>query len=501
MHFEVAIIGAGISAAALCYELSRYTNIKKIAIIEKYGMIAPLNSKASNNSQTIHFGDIETNYTLKKAMITKRTAKMIERYCLGHNYQNKVIFKTQKMALGVGEEEVEFILERYEEFIELFPYLEIFDKERLKEIEPAVVYDSNNKERKEPIIAIGSLNEWSTVDYGKMAETLIENAKKEPNKEIELYLNNEVKEIIQKDSGGFYIKTPNLTLYADFVVVNAGAHSLFLAHKMEYGLDLGCLPIAGSFYLSKKKILNGKVYMVQNPKLPFAALHGDPDILANGNTRFGPTALILPRLERYTNAPISDFLKTLRFDKNIASIFWDLISDSDIRAYMIKNILFELPLINKALFIKDARKIVPSLKEEDLYYAKGFGGVRPQVLDKKAKKLMLGEASINPKNGIIFNMTPSPGATSALGNGERDMRFIVEFLGKNFDEARFIEELIEPDCCILKEPIRAQKEYASKLRAKIHEHEEYYYGADSGLPKYWDELYNPWKMDRKHWSL
>ena len=26
-------------------------------------------------------------------------------------------------------------------------------------------------------------------------------------------------------------------------------------------------------------------------KLPFAALHGDPDILENGKTRFGPTAL------------------------------------------------------------------------------------------------------------------------------------------------------------------------------------------------------------------
>ena len=33
-----------------------------------------------------------------------------------------------------------------------------------------------------------------------------------------------------------------------------------------------------------------KVYMVQNDKLPFAALHGDPDILKNGKTRFGPTA-------------------------------------------------------------------------------------------------------------------------------------------------------------------------------------------------------------------
>ena len=66
---------------------------------------------------------------------------------------------------------------------------------------------------------------------------------------------------------------------------------------MGYGLDYATLPMAGSFYMTNQTMLNGKVYMVQNPKLPFAALHGDPDILENGLTRFGPTALVLPKLE------------------------------------------------------------------------------------------------------------------------------------------------------------------------------------------------------------
>ncbi len=79
---------------------------------------------------------------------------------------------------------------------------------------------------------------------------------------------------------------------------------------MGHGTDYGCLPMAGSFYMTTKKILNGKVYMVQHPKLPFAALHGDPDILANGFTRFGPTALALPKLERYHgNSTVVDFLR------------------------------------------------------------------------------------------------------------------------------------------------------------------------------------------------
>lgn len=501
MNYEVLIVGGGISGCALAYELVRYTDIKKIAVVEKYEDLATLNSKATSNSQTIHFGDIETNYTLAKAKITKRTAKMAELYCLQHNYQNEIVFKHQKMAMGVGDAEVEFMLERFEEFLSIFPTLEVWDKERLKTLEPAVVYDRDGKERRESIVGVGIRDEWSTIDYGKMAHSFIENGKKEHGKEIDLFLNCKIENIESLSGGGFVAKSSNRSFSADFVVVNAGAHSLYLAHKMGYGLELACLPVAGSFYMSKRKILNGKVYMVQNPKLPFAALHGDPDILADGNTRFGPTALVLPKLERYKSGTYLDFWKTLRFDSAILEIFKNLLSDSEIRSYIFRNMLFELPLIDKGLFVKDARKIIPSLKESDIEYAKGFGGVRPQVLNKKEKRLVLGEASINPNNGIIFNMTPSPGATSCLGNGERDMRFIVQFLGKKYDEARFLDELTEKESCSLSHLINEQKQYASKLRGQIHRHEELYYNHERLEGRYWEAPYSPWTMDRKHWSM
>jgi malate dehydrogenase (quinone) len=186
--------------------------------------------------------------------------------------------------------------------------------------------------------------------------------------------------------------------------------------------------------------------MVQNDKLPFAALHGDPDILEDGKTRFGPTALALLVLERYKGGKsIFQCLKTLNLDGSIIKIFWDLLKDSEIRNYVFKNFLFEVPGINKGLFVKDARKIVPSLTVDDIEYAKGFGGVRPQVLNKTEKKLMLGEASLSEGNGIIFNMTPSPGATSCLGNAQRDVKVICEYLNLEFDEAAFLSDLTDPE--------------------------------------------------------
>ncbi|EDZ61555.1 malate:quinone oxidoreductase [Sulfurimonas gotlandica GD1] len=441
-HYNVIVVGGGVSGAALFYELGRYTDIKNICLLEKYGSLASLNSNGSANSQTIHCGDIETNYTLEKAAKVKRTAKMVEKYCLQYGYENKVIFSHQKMALGVGYEEVDYIKNRYKEFKSLYPYLEFYTKEQLAEIEPAVIFDKDGKERPEDIVGMGAKGEYTTVDFKALSDTFIDNTLKIKDKVTDIFFNNEVKHI-QKIGSTYHIQTTMSQFTADFVVVDAGAHSLYLAHRMGHGLDFGCLPMAGSFYMGNRKILNGKVYMVQNPKLPFAALHGDPDILVNGFTRFGPTALMLPKLERFKPGTYIDFFKTLRLDYNVIKIFYDLLKDSDIRNYVLKNFMFEVPFINKKLFLQDARKIVPSLSEEDISYAKGFGGVRPQILDKKNQKLMLGEASINTGEGIIFNMTPSPGATSCLGNAVRDVEAICEYLGFKFDEQLFNDELVE----------------------------------------------------------
>ena len=448
-HYEVVIVGGGISGAALFYELAKYSTAKNICLLEKYEDLATLNSKGTSNSQTIHVGDIETNYTLSKAKVTKRTAKMIEKFCLQYGLQEKIMFKHQKMALGVGEKEVEFITKRYNEFKEVFPYLELWDKEKLRELEPKLVYADKAQtiDRPEPIIAMGAKDQYTTVDFGAMTKELAKAGQNaDTTKTTDIFFNSEVEDI-EKVGNKYKLTTVNGTVYtADFVVVNAGAHSLFLAHKMGYGKHMGSLSMAGSFYITNGEFLNGKVYMVQNDKLPFAALHGDPDILENGKTRFGPTALALLVLERYKGGKsIFQCLKTMNIDGSIIKIFWDLLKDSEIRNYVFKNFLFEVPGINKGLFVKDARKIVPSLSVDDLEYAKGFGGVRPQVLNKTEKKLMLGEASLSEGKGIIFNMTPSPGATSCLGNAERDIKVVCEYLNLEFDEAAFLADLTDPE--------------------------------------------------------
>ena len=434
---QVAIIGGGVCGTALLYLLADYSDINDIVLIEKYDGVAQVNSHGRNNSQTLHCGDIETNYTLEKASKVKSAAEMIVNYTEGLANRDKVIFKYPKMVIAVGDDECQRLRQRFEEFKERFSTMQLLEKEEIADVEPSVVM-VNGDLRPEPCIALAVLDEYCAVDFKQLSESFVTQALQTENK-ITLRFNSHVEEIIHKD-GVFHINTQDRSIKARSVVVSAGGHSLLLAQQMGHGLEFSCLPVAGSFYFTPK-VLNGKVYTVQNDNLPFAAVHGDPDVLVEGKTRFGPTALLLPLLERYNISTFFEFLRVLRLDTSVLKVFWDLFKVSDIRNYILKNFLFEIPGLRCWLFLKDAKKIVPSLQLKDIEFAKGFGGVRPQLIDKKLSKLMMGEAKINPGNGIIFNMTPSPGASSCLANAEVDMRFIVGHLGGQIDEQKLQQQL------------------------------------------------------------
>jgi malate dehydrogenase (quinone) len=437
---DLVIIGGGISGAALLFAAARYSSIRRIVLIEKYPGLARVNSAATHNSQTLHCGDIETNYTLAKALAVKRAAGLVVNYASRLAPDESLLHRYSKMVLGVGEEECARLRARFAEFGPHYPGLRLFEKAEIAHLEPKVV-QVNGRERPEALVACGAENEFTAANFAAITQSFATQARA-VHPGIELRLNTRVTRV-RAAGPAFEVETDQNVVSAGAVVVSAGGHSLFLAQQMGYGLEYSCLPVAGSFYFAPK-VLNGKVYTVQNDKLPFAAIHGDPDLLVGGVTRFGPTALILPELERYRLASVLDFLRVVRFDTALVKVLVDMFTDTDVRRYILKNMLFEVPLVRRRLFLRDVRKIVPGLKVSDLRFARGFGGLRPQLIDRRQKKLLMGEAKINPGNGVIFNMTPSPGATSCLDNAVQDLRLIVRHLGARFDEERFTGELESP---------------------------------------------------------
>jgi malate dehydrogenase (quinone) len=434
--FDTAIVGSGVVGSALLFTLARYTDLKHIILFEKYDEPALLNSSPKANSQTLHIGDIETNYTLEKARSVKHNAAMIANYITHFGYEESIGFRRDKMILAVGEEEVAALQKRYEEFSGLFPYYRRMEGEALREKEPMLM-----EGREEKVLALAVEGEITTVDFKKLSESFVRMAL-DTDKNIQMHYNEEVVTIKEVD-GLFEIVTKNSTYRAKTVVANAGAYSLLFAQHLGHGTNLAILPIGGSFFFTTRKLLDSKVYTMQHPKLPFAAVHADPDITADWNTRFGPTAFALPKLERYRQAHIMDLLEAMDIGRDTLEVYYNLLKDSTIRNYIFRNFLDELPYIGKNVFVKDAQKIIPSMTADDLVFADGYGGMRPQIINKETHDLMMGEAKLTV-GGAIFNMTPSPGASTSLAIAEKDARQICEFLGRRFDDETHAKEILNP---------------------------------------------------------
>lgn len=434
--YEVAIIGGGISGTALLYCLSNYTNVSRIALIEKNQDIALVNSYKTSNSQTLHFGDIETNYNLDKARKVKKAASLVKNYLLRNDLAQETYSKYSKMVLAIGKEQTEGLRERYKEFKTLFPELKLIGKEEIALLEPNVVKDRVSDEEINALFT----EDGYAIDFQELARSFLHNSINNSNKSIDLMIGMKVKSL-KKEGKLYHIQTDKGMIFSKVVAFAAGAYSLLFAKSLGYGKDYALLSVAGNFYLAPG-VLNGKVYTVQLKKIPFAAIHGDSEVHDQSQTRFGPTAKVTPLLEQHKYATMVDYFRTAGLSLNAFISFFNILSDKEIFKYIVRNFIYDVPFIGKRLFLREVKKIVPSIRLSEVQLAKGYGGIRPQIVNLKTKRLELGEAKILGED-ILFNITPSPGASTCLQNAEDDTERIVSFLGQEytFDKERFLADL------------------------------------------------------------
>lgn len=425
--YDVAIVGGGVTGTALAYVLSSYTNIRRIALIEKNADVATVNSHPRNNSQTLHDGGIETNYGLSHALDVRSAAMALRRYV--ETKDDPALFKrTLRMVLGVGAREVRDLEQRYEVFRGFYPDLRLARRDELALIEPKLI---EGRDPAEPVCALVS-DEGYAIDFQKLSRWFLTDAAT-ANPELAILLNTKVKGVARA-VGGYLIDLGDRRIFARSIIFAAGPYSLLFAQELGYGKDYAILPMAGSFF-SGGPLLRGKVYRVQIEGMPFAAVHGDPDVLNPQDTRFGPTTKPLPLMERHRYKTFFDFLKLPLISFRGLCALYKILSSKKLVRYAVKNAIFDLPVVGKWLFLREVRPIVPTIRYRDLKLRRGGGGIRPQLVDLRTGELQMSEGTIvGAQNGdrLIFNTTPSPGASVCLGNAERDAAQIVKLLGGAF---------------------------------------------------------------------
>jgi len=457
IRYDCVVVGGGVTGTALLYELARFTDLKRLRLVEKHDRPAQVGSHVRNNSQTLHCGDIETNYSLVKAAAVKRAASMIVNYAtrLPARERDRIIYRMPKMVLGVGPSECAVLRDRYRRFRHLYPRMQLLGRQDIADLEPNVAL-VDGAWRREEIVATGTPDDYCAVDFQALSESFSAQCvrmDRQGDKQISQLFGTEVTNI-RKDGDDYVLETSRGPMVARTVVVCAGGDSLPMAQRMDLGLEYAHLPVAASFYFAPEA-LNGKVYTVQDPRLPFAAIHGDRDIKQGGKTRFGPTALVLPMLERHDPRMTGEPRRVPHVDQDVAAALWSLIKVRDTRSHLIRNLLFEMPWLNRRMFLREIRKIVPDIDVGEIEYADGFGGIRPHLVERRTRALKLGEVKITDGRGIAFNVTPSPGGTGCLGNAEQDMRLAAAHLGARVDWGAFERELLT-GYEVIRGPIAAQ---------------------------------------------
>ncbi|MDE1834685.1 MAG: malate:quinone oxidoreductase, partial [Candidatus Micrarchaeota archaeon] len=404
----------------------------RVLLLEKYETNAKLNSNSKNNGQTLHFGDIETTYTLEKAKRTKAASEMLLVYTskLPTAQRNTILSKTPQMVLAVGSEEVEFLRKKYDpKYRALFPGMRMINKKEIGRLEPNLL---KGRDRAEALIAAYSAAGYG-IDFGRLSDSFVKKAQG-----AKVSFNDGVISVKQT-TDGYSLKTTKSSYCARFVVFSAGAQSLKFAKQLGYGLSLSVIPILGSFYYSRA-VVKSKIYTVQGGSIPFLGAHADPDINSKDRTRFGPTITPYPFLEKSKPLTIIDHLNAVGMDLDYMRSITNIMRNKDLSSAFLRNLGYRIPLLGKPSFVKDqVQKIVPSLRNEDVKYDISSGGIRPQIIDKSKRSINVGESTLSGES-IIFNITPSPGASSCLRIALDNANEIARSLDIKLDSTRIQED-------------------------------------------------------------
>jgi L-2-hydroxyglutarate oxidase LhgO len=436
--YDIVIDGAGIIGG--CDTLAAtFTGARSIAVIEQYSMPAQVNSKSTHNSQTIHEGDIETNYDESQCIKVKHDSAPLVDYVKRHGTED-MHEQYSKMVIGVGSQEVEDLEDRFEWLQHIYPHLKLIHGSEIAKYEPKVM------EGRDPLEAICALqsDEGHAVDFWKVTESVLDRARaraQDNGQVLDEYFGTKTLGMEKDERTGHYrIFTENGTIEAKTVIASMGAHSLMFAKSLGYGENLGVMPVGGDFFLIPADFANGKIYTKQDPKRPFAAPHADNDLVYLC-TRLGPTAIPLFVLERGKLSTFADFLRTNN-DPRVALAYGKLFIDNF--DFAIKNMRYGMGERGIDLFMPNIQKIFPTIRREDVRRAPEKGGLRPQLINLETLDLYKGEARIVSPNGdAVFNITPSPGASVCMSVGARDADTVAKALGTQFDREAYFKDIKE----------------------------------------------------------
>jgi L-2-hydroxyglutarate oxidase len=392
--FDISIIGGGIvGLATAMYALEKYPN-KKISVFEKEDVLAK--HQTGNNSGVIHAG-IYYQPSSQKAKFCWPGSLLLREFC----DRNEINYEMcGKLIVATDESEIDRLNNLYERGKQNgVTGLQLVDTEKINEIEPYVDAIKGLWSPNTGIIDYKDL----TVAYSNIFE----------NKGGTIYKNQEILSINQTQNN--LILQTNSQEYETKYLINCGG--LFadrVAKMMKLDFDVRIVPFRGEYYTltnESKKMVNGLIYPVPDPDLPFLGVHFTKRI--NGEVEAGPNAVMAYSREGYNKFDIN--LKDM-YESFSYPGFWKMVKSN-----WKTGLAEQYRSLNKLKFVDSLKKLIPTISSKDLNNP--GAGVRAQAIDKNGN-LLQDFSIVKTENSLHVLSAPSPGATSSLKIAEHLMKEI-----------------------------------------------------------------------------
>ena len=398
--YDIAIIGGGIVGTAVGMSLQKDKNLSVI-LIEAENKFAP--HQTGNNSGVIHSGLYYKPGSLKaKNCIEGR--ELMYRFCEENNVPYN---RCGKIVIAVYDYEVSALHELEQRGRENgLKGIRKISKEEIKVYEPHA----------DGILGL-YVPETGIVDYSLVTEKYVEIFTGYGGKVL---ISTKFLNLVRKNDE-MILETNQGEIKTRVLVNCAGLQSDRVAQKCGIKPNLQIIPFRGEYFnLVKEKeyLINNLIYPIPDPKFPFLGVHFTRMI--KGGVEAGPNAVLSFKREGYKKFDFS-FEDSIQMFSYVG--FWKMAAQ-----HYKMGIKEFYRSFNKNEFVSALQKLVPEIKDADIY--PGGAGVRAQALESDGK-LVDDFRIIEAENMVHVLNAPSPAATASISIGNT----IAGFARKKYNES------------------------------------------------------------------
>ena len=383
--YDLTVIGAGIVGLATAHELLQRRPGLRIAVVEKEDTIAF--HQSGRNSGVIHAGLYYTPGSLR-SRLCREGRELLIRFA----EENEIPYRlTGKLVVAVSDAELPRLHALNERgSANGLQGLRIVGDAEAREIEPSVV-------------ARQALHvpESGIIDYREVASAL---ARRIASAGGTLLQGHAVLDV-HTSPQVLTLETTGGSVTSRGAIACSGAASDRIARLA--GVDMReyrMVPFRGSYHslvAGRRDLINGLVYPVPDPSLPFLGVHFTRRI--DGEVLIGPNAVLALARHRYGRLAFSlrDAMATASFPG-----FWRLARRYP--RYAASEVSRDL---SKRLLVRELQRYVPSIRGSDV--ERGPSGTRAQLLRRDG---VLEDDFVVRRSAHMLHVlnAPSPAATASL---------------------------------------------------------------------------------------